>query len=356
MKCFNPSLAFLAFFAGAVATGWLATRFPDAAMPRGAGAESALAVAFGDARKVISNGMLSKMDVYFHGGIDISDRGHDQGETCDHCSCGHDHCGHDHDDNHVLKPAAEAEKGHERCDHEHGKCEHEHCDHEHGKCEHEHCDHEHGKCENEHEHEAEELARAEAKAAKPKGIVKFLDDPFEWVNSRIRAPKVDRHLDNEKAVELVPFVWASVKADPHNLEGWEVGCFILAGEMQREDLAMKLLKEGLELNPGSATIYEMMAKLTYQRGKGDKVKAKELYEKSRTVYLEAFSRLKAGEHIDEHDERGYLYSLGVLALYAYENKDVEELKRLREDALKPGNENFASVGIAEKIKELSKEK
>ena len=43
-------------------------------------------------------------------------------------------------------------------------------------------------------------------------------DPWAWINSRVRAPRVHRHLAGKDTVELIPWLWASVAASPHDID------------------------------------------------------------------------------------------------------------------------------------------
>ena len=279
--------------AAAVGLSVVAARLPSDALPRSASGDgSALSVAFGDARKVISQAMLQKADSYFHGGVEMG-----RGRKADCEGIG----SHDHD--------------------------HDHHDHQHGDgcgC---------GDC-----HEAHgEHAAADG----------FWDDPFAWVNERVRAPRVDRHLDNERSVELVPLVWASVKADPHNLEGWGIGWFVLAKEMKRTDLAWNLLEEGLKENPGSPSILMLMGSTAYANGKGDQEKAEGYF---RRAWQEGMAKCGGDpERLDQEDEQGLLYAINYLSVFCDRRGDAATVEAILADARKfRGGTNFVTVGIAQR--------
>ncbi len=141
---------------------------PAERLPQIAFGGDALSVAFGGAKTAISDAMFREADSYFHGGVDMD------------CTCRHHHgynVEHDGDS---------------------GEHDSEHHDHEHD-CECREHDHDH----DEHGHDPDSSC-----------------DPWAWINERIRAPEVERHLEGEKAVELMPWFWASVKANPHNIEAW----------------------------------------------------------------------------------------------------------------------------------------
>ena len=218
-------LAFSCFVV-AVLLALVLGRFDVARMPQVVQGDDALSVAFGDARVVIGQAMLQKADSYFHGGIDMEP--HD----CE-MDGAHDH-EHDHD-------------------HEH---EHD-CD---GDCD----GHDHGHGDG-HADEAPESAHR-----------RF--DPWRWINSHVRAPQVERHLDGEKAVELMPWFWASVRSDPHNIDAWTTAWYIANKVMKDRDLAWRVIEEGMAKNPDSLEIAFYGARHIYDAGRGDVAKAKRLFE------------------------------------------------------------------------------
>jgi len=97
----------------------------------------------------------------------------------------------------------------------------------------------------------------------------FLSDPWQWIDRGIRAPDQHRHLQGAEAVEMLPWLWASVKADPHNEEVWESAWYTAAHVMKDEALAVRILEEGLARNPKSARLHLTKGEFLYKRGKGD---------------------------------------------------------------------------------------
>ena len=211
----------LALLAAASAGAMLAV--PSARRPQAATGDDVLAVAFGDARRTISAAFVHKADSYYHGGVEM-----DGGHRCeldghghgDHEPCGHDHC-------------------------HHGPCGHDH-----------------------------------REAGREPGTGRF--DPWRWINDRVRAPQVERHLEGRRAVEMIPLLWASVRADPRNIDAWTTAWYIAARTMRDAGLAEKILDEGLRLNPDEPELL-----FTRARGilsaKGDRVRARELMLKARAV-------------------------------------------------------------------------
>lgn len=224
--------------AGLVAAAALAfalARLPPARWPQAAAGGDVLSVAFGDARQMIAQALVHKADSYFHGGVDM-----DGGHECD------------------LESAA-APKGH---DHDHGTCDHDHekCDHDH-----DHCGHDHG-----HDHGPAPAARR--------------GDPWRWINDHVRAPQVERHLAGARAVEMIPILWASVRADPRNIDAWTTAWYIAARVMRDGELGARILEEGLRVNPDDPELLFTQARAALDASAG-RAKARALMERARSVLM-----------------------------------------------------------------------
>ena len=223
----------------------LVTRFGET-MPQVVKGEGALAVMFGDARDTISRAFAHKADTYYHGGVNIdchhlSDRNH------------HDHGG-DHD--------------HECCDHHSHDCNCHHDDHD--------GDHEyHGDPhDDDHDDDHEET-------------VAFSDDPWRWINVHVRAPEIHKHLDGAESVELMPWLWASVKASPHNIDAWTTAWHIANNSMNNKKLALNVIDEGLKHNPDDPELLLCRGRTFYDRGSGDVTAARAAF----LVALESADRV-----------------------------------------------------------------
>lgn len=185
-------------------------------MPQVVKGEGALAVVFGDARETISQACVHKADSYFHGGIDME---------CDHLG------GHHHDDN---------------C--KDGFHEHDH-DEDHDRDE----DHDHDEAEHD------------------------FFDPWRWINSHVRAPGVHRHLGGGEAVEMMPWFWASVTADPHNIDAWTTAWYVANNTMKDKQLALRVVAEGLEKNPDDPELLICRGRTIYDNGRGEFAAAREAF-------------------------------------------------------------------------------
>lgn len=191
-------------------------------MPQVVRGDGALAVAFGDARETISRALVHKADSYFHGGIDMD---------CHHLG------GHHHDDN--------CKGGCHEADHDHEVDNDHEADHDHEE------GHEHA-----HESDHDESERD-------------FFDPWRWINSHIRAPEIHRHLEGKQTVELMPWFWASVRADPHNIEAWTTTWYVANNSMKDKKLALSVIDEGLRRNPDDPDLLLCRGRTFYDRGRGD---------------------------------------------------------------------------------------
>ena len=197
--------------------------------------DDALAVAFGGARETISLAMVHKADSYFHGGVDME------------CTLDHDHD--------------------EDCDHDHG-------------------------------------AESDTRTLEHSNIQTFehsnsFPDPWAWINAHIRAPEVERHLEGEKAVELMPWFWASVRADPHNIDAWTTAVYMANRVMKDRALAAKILAEAKAKNPDDLELLWTEGRFVYDGGRGSALLARASFE--RVVEL-ARERCGGDESkLSEHD-------------------------------------------------------
>ena len=106
-------------------------------------------------------------------------------------------------------------------------------------------------------------------------------DPWHWINAHVRAPEKHVHLDGDKAVEMLPWFWASVKADPHNIEAWTTAAYAAERMMKDRALARRVIDEAKAKNPDSLEIAWTEARFVYQGGAGDVVAAERLLEAAR---------------------------------------------------------------------------
>ncbi len=241
-------------------------------LPQVVKGEDALSVAFADAKETISVAMVQKADSYFHGGIDIE--------------CNEAHGG-----------------GHEAHDHQHGNEAH---------------DHGHG-------HEAEAHDREHGHGA---------HDPWRWINEHVRSPEKHVHLDGEKAVEMMPWFWAAVRADPHNIDAWTTAWYTADAMLKDRNLARRILDEAKAKNPDSLEIAWTEARFAYAGGKGDVAAAERLFKAAREL-----GRRKCGGRLAdlaERDAKTYCYILDYLSAIYAKRGDREAIRPLVDEARETG--------------------
>lgn len=255
-------------------------RAPEDALPQIARGGDALSVAFGGAKQAISAAALTKADSYFHGGIDM-----------------------------------------ECTDEEYGGHQHHH-DHEGDVCE------EHGEgCDGHHHHDQEGEEGSEEAANGEAPSRRF--DPWAWINVRVRAPEIEKHLEGKKAVELIPWLWASVHADPHNVEAWTTALYIASSVMGDRDLGERIIEDGVKANPGSFVIERSRGQFYYNVGKGDFPRARAAFEagyrKAQAACDGDFSKLS------EDDARVFAAIVSHLGIFAKDENDADLLRRYLSD-------------------------
>lgn len=110
-------------------------------------------------------------------------------------------------------------------------------------------------------------------------------DPWRWLNERVRAPEVERHLEGIQAVELLPWFWASVKANPHNVEAWTETWYVAAHVMKDRVLARRVLDEAKRANPDAPEIALTEGQFLYDRGRGDVLAAEKAFRRAQALVL-----------------------------------------------------------------------
>ena len=134
-------------------------------------------------------------------------------------------------------------------------------------------------------------------------------DPWRWINSHVRAPERHIHLDGGKSVELLPWFWAAVRADPHNVDAWTTAWYVAAHVMKDDLLALRIAEDGWRRNPGSIEIACALgrtyrAKNTFDRGK------------SKAMFEEAVRLGRAKGRLSEREELSFHLAESHLAEYA----------------------------------------
>lgn len=269
----------LHLFNAGLATVWMAasacllTVLPPGLMPQAGSNEDFLSVLLGDAKADLSQAMIHEADSYFHGGVDMECHALHAHEHEDH-----GHGGHKHGDEHGVEV------------HEHGKdCPCGHCG---------------------HESEVHEEA----------GF-----DPWGWINARIRAPEIERHLEGNRTIEMMPWFWMAVKSDPHNVEAWSTAWYVASRMMKDDMLAFKIAEEGQRLNPKSIEMACVMGRTYRAKGTLDLAKSEVMFEESLKIGKEK-------EKMTDAETSSFCEALGYLSEYASRRKDRARLQRLLGEA------------------------
>lgn len=267
---------------------------PSARLPQGQVGEDVLSVLLGDAKKDISASMVRTADSYFHGGVDID--------------CHLDD--HDHDEHACGEGAACPHHGHDHHDHDHP------------------------------EDDAERVVTSN---------LHF--DPWRWINGHVRAPEIDRHLEGEKAKEMLPWFWMAVRSNPHNIEAWTTAWYAAARIMKDSQLALKVAHEACRANPDNLEVLCILGRTYRIEGLRDDVQAIAAFSKAREKGLLASSGNPS--ELSEEDKDLFLQALDYLSVYAVEKKNRGDLERLLNDARRTTTEHPVVGNIARRLKQLN---
>ena len=155
-------------------------------------------------------------------------------------------------------------------------------------------------------------------------------DLWQWINARVRAPQVHTHLEGKKSVELIPWLWASVKTDPRNVDAWTTAWHTANNMMQDRSLAEEILTEGLKRNPDSIELLFYLGRHLYDRGKGDAAAAEQMFAQARAAGLKAcggdLSRLGGKE------AETFSFVLDYLSSFAEKRGDVVAVRTCLSEA------------------------
>ena len=161
-------------------------------------------------------------------------------------------------------------------------------------------------------------------------------DPWGWINQQVRAPEKHVHLDGAKSVEMMPWFWASVKADPHNIDAWTTAWYTANTMLKDRALARRILDEAKAKNPDSLEIAWTEARFVYQRGKGDVAAATRLLEEARRM-----GKLKCGGRLSElapPEAEAFCNILGYLSKILYDRGERDRIRPLLDEARATGTD------------------
>ena len=173
-------------------------------------------------------------------------------------------------------------------------------------------------------------------------------DPWRWINHHVRAPEKHIHLEGKKSVELLPWLWASVKADPHNIDAWTTAWYTANTMLRDKALARHVLDEAKAKNPDSLEIAWTEARFVYDGGRGDVAAAEGLFENARSLGKEKCGgRLSA---LSEHDAEMYCHILDYLSKILATRGDRAAIRPLVEEARATGAKTPVIGWMSERLK------
>lgn len=269
-------------------------RLPPTRLPQGQMDKDILSILLGDAKKDISSSMVRTADSYFHGGVDIDCHLEEGGSEKHVCS---------------------------------GDCPHHHADRD--------CPH------------AEQVSLETGHASRNSHF-----DPWKWINLHIRAPEIDRHLGQEKAHEMLPWFWAAVRSDPHNVEAWTATWYVAASIMKDADLARRVVEEGLRNNPDSIELVCLLGRTFRLDRQKDDAKAEAAFASARTIGLQKCANDL--EKLAEADKLEFLKALDYLSLYLSARKDLITLERIYQEAKRVRSDHVVVRNLKRRLDETSR--
>ena len=169
-------------------------------------------------------------------------------------------------------------------------------------------------------------------------------DPWRWINVHVRAPEKHVHLDDERAVEMIPWFWAAVRADPHNVDAWTTAAYAAEKMMKDRALALRVIGEAKARNPDNLELALAEARIVYDGGKGDVAVAERLLESARATG----KRLCGGRlsSLSAHDAETYCLILDYLSKMLEGRGDSAALRELAEEASATGVDTPAAKSVS----------
>ena len=170
-------------------------------------------------------------------------------------------------------------------------------------------------------------------------------DPWRWINSHIRAPEIDRHLDGGKAVEMMPWFWVAVKADPHNVEAWSTAWYSALYVMRDQSLALRIASDGCRQNPASIELACNLGRTYLAGGTHDVEQAERMFR----LVIEMAGKM---EKLKDDDYTAFYCAAAILAKLAESRKDAKDLQALLEAARRVNPSHPTTISIANALNEV----
>lgn len=135
-------------------------------------------------------------------------------------------------------------------------------------------------CHDAHGHDCGGHEGGDAHGQEDRGRADWPFDPWRWINRRIRAPETHVHLDDARAVEMLPWFWAAVRADSHNIDAWTTAAYAADRMMKDRALALRIVRRAQTENPGSLELAFVEARMVYDEGRGDVAAAERIMKRA----------------------------------------------------------------------------
>jgi len=190
------------------------------------------------------------------------------------------------------------------------------------------CDHDH-----DHDHDSDPDEHGRHAPERTGGF-----PPFAWINRNIHAQE-HRHLSDERAVELLPWIIAASRTSPHNIQAYETGSYILNRMTENPQVAIDFLREGIRNNPDSPELEVSLAEI-YSNTVKDKAQAAASFERALAKSLARKRELTQDDLLLRL--KIYFY-MGVIAR---ENHDIDRLRDAAQQAKELKEENVMTRSLA----------
>ena len=154
-------------------------------------------------------------------------------------------------------------------------------------------------------------------------------DPWSWVNARVHVQD-HRHLAGREVDEMIPWIWAACRADPNNVEAWEIGWYALAKMRKNKEAGLAVLEAGIRHNPDNVH-------LEFTRGQSlltdfqDETASEAAFQLARSKALAPVDGTP--EKLDKDDALLLTHVLSYLGHFAEKRGDAEAIRRYHQEAV-----------------------
>jgi len=188
----------------------------------------------------------------------------------------------------------------------------------------------------------DEQSRDHHSQSSPKATASL--DPWTWINSHVRAPQVERHLEGTRAIELIPWLWAAVKANPHDTDAWTTVWYVAARQMKDADLALKIALEAVRTNPNALDAACVLGRSYRAEKTRDPIRSTAAFEKARALG-------KAKTRLTPQEQDSFLEALDYLAAT---ERTVGRLEALLVDARSVNPQHIITQTIERRLQDALK--